>query len=137
MTVETSNKILQITGILSIIGGAISFVLGILAIAGGGALEVVAEAEDEAVAGGVAMILGFMILFAAVVSLLEGIFSVRAAKDNSKIQPAWIFAIIGLVSSIISMISNITNGGSIFSGLLSLALSILIFMAANTIKKSR
>ena len=137
MSLDTSNKILKVTGILSIIGGVFMFILGILAVAGGGAIGMVAEAEDEAVAGGIAVFAGLMILFAAAITLLEGIFSVRAAKDNSKINPAWIFAIIGLVSSIISMITNIANGGSVFSGIFSLALSILIFVAANTIKKSR
>ena len=137
MSLDTSNKILKVTGILSIIGGALMFVLGLVTVIGGGAIGIVAEAQDEAVVGGIAVFAGLMILFGAAVTLLEGIFSVRAAKDNSKINPAWIFAIIGLVSSIISMITNIANGGSIFSGVISLALSILIFVAANTIKNSR
>ena len=137
MSIETSNKILKITGILSIIGGVLMFILGLVAVAGGGALAVVSEAEDEAAAGGIAVFAGIIIILVAVIGIIEGVFSVRAAKDNSKIQPAWIFAIIGLISSIVSMVTNITSGGSVLSGIFSLALSILIFVAANTIRNSR
>ena len=71
-----------------------------------------------------------------IVSLIEGICSVRAAKDNSKIGPAWWFAIISLVMGIISIVANLANGSGVAGSIPSLLISILIFMAANTIKKS-
>ena len=82
MSLDTSNKILKVTGILSIIGGVFMFILGILAVAGGGAIGMVAEAEDEAVAGGIAVFAGLMILFAAAVTLSEGIFSVMPIQHG-------------------------------------------------------
>lgn len=63
------------------------------------------------------------------ISILEGIFSIRGAKDASKIMPAWIFALISLIGAIVGLFM----GGSIAS----LIVNIVIFVAANKIKKSR
>ena len=136
MNIETSKKILKIAGILSIIGGVIATLAGIVAIAGGGILVGVGDAEDQG-SGAFVLIAGVIVLIAGIVSLIEGIFSTRAAKDTSKIKPAWIFAIIGLVTNGISFISGIVQGGgsSAGSGIVSLAFSVLIFVAANSIKK--
>ena len=134
MNIETSKKILKIAGILSIIGGVISILVGILATAGGGILAGIGEAEDQG-EGAMVAIVGVIVLIAGIISLIEGIFSTRAAKDTSKIKPAWIFAIIGLVSNGISFVSGIVQGGSAGTGIVSVAFSVLIFIAANSIKK--
>ena len=135
MNIETSKKILKIAGILSIIGGVIGILVGILATAGGGILAGLGEAEDQG-EGAMVAVVGVIVLIAGIVSLIEGIFSTRAAKDTSKIKPAWIFAIIGLVTNGISFVSGIINGGgSAGSGIVSVAFSVLIFIAANSIKK--
>lgn len=133
MSLETSKKILKIFGILSIIGGVLTIILGIVGLAGGGL-----AATEDATVGGIVIVVGLIALVSGIVSLLEGIFSVKAAKDPSKIQPAWIFAVIGVVMSAISLIMGFVNNGAsgAFSNILSLAISILIFVAANTIKKS-
>ena len=67
------------------------------------------------------------------ISILEGIFSIRGAKDASKIMPAWIFAIIGVIAAVIGLFT----GGSMGSSIASLIVNIVIFVAANKIKKSR
>lgn len=135
MNIETSKKILKIAGILAIIGGVLGTILGLLAVAGGGIAAGMLEGDDQ-VSGGVIVIAGIVLLISGIVSLIEGICSTRAAKDTSKIKPAWIFAIIGLVTNGLSFILNLTQGGgSASSGIVSVAFSILIFIAANTIKK--
>ena len=136
MSLETSEKILKITGILSIIGGIVGIIfaaLGIFGISGGGLLG--PESTEEETAVGLAVIGGAVaVIVTALVELLEGFFSVRAANDHSKIMPAWIFAILGLLSGIGSVITGITGGDSLIGGIVSLVISIIIFMAANTIK---
>ena len=137
MTLETSKKILKIFGIIGIIIGILGIIGGLVALAGGGAVASAGTSDDEIGLGVVAIVAGVFVLISGIVSLLEGIFSVRAAKDSSKIMPAWVFAIIGLVSGAISFITNIRNGASsVVGAIISLAISVLVFIAANTIKKS-
>ena len=133
MTVERSNTILKIFGILGIIGGALSLIMGLLASFSGQVVTV--AAEDESM-GFLVVVVGIIMVITGIVSLIEGICSVRAAKDNSKIGPAWWFAIISLVMGIISIVANLANGSGVAGSIPSLLISILIFMAANTIKKS-
>lgn len=148
MNLNTSKMILKVFGIISIIFGIIGIVAGILAIAGGALIgagaaagEVTASSE---MAGGVAL-LGFgglLIIIGSVVELLSGIFSVKASNDISKIMPAWWFALISLVMGIVNIIvmvvqkSQATNTSNIVSAVIGLLISILIFVAANTIKKA-
>lgn len=133
MSVETSSKILKIFGILDIIGGVLAVIMGIIAVFGG--TLVTAAGEDE-VMGLTATFVGIILIVTGIVDLIVGIFSIRAAKDHSKIGIAWVFAIIGLISSIASVGSALSNGGSITGSIPSLLFSILIFLAANTIKKA-
>lgn len=88
------------------------------------------EADPNISAGIAGMAIFFVI---GLVSLLEGIFSLRGAKDASKIMPAWIFAIIGVIAGVVGLFTGGSLGGSIFS----LIINIVIFIAANNIKKSR
>ena len=68
-------------------------------------------------------------------SLAEGILARRAAKDPSKAQPALVFAIISLVLAALNLTWAIVGGGSPVSGLVSVAINVLLVMAANTVKK--
>ena len=131
MTVETSSKILKIFGILSIIGGILGIILGILALLGGGLV-----ATDDAETGGLVIVAGIVLIVSAIVSLIEGIFAVRAAKDHSKINPAWVLALISLIMGAISAVVSLSNGGSVTSSIPSILFSILVFVAANNIKKA-
>lgn len=139
MTLDTSKKILKIMGILCIIFGAITIISAALLLVGGKAAvasgQVAASADDLR-----ALTIGSVFaLIAGLVTFLQGIFSTRAAKDFSKIQPAWIFAVIGLVVSVIDAAYGIvknTSGNTIVTAAISIALSVLVFAAANNIKKS-
>ena len=64
----------------------------------------------------------------------------RAANDSSKIMPTWVFAILGLISGVVGVINSLVGGdgiSAILGSVITLILSALIFIAANTIKKSR
>ena len=148
MSVETSNKILKITGIATIVISIFVIIIGVLSILGSNLISVDAAAEqklDKDLALGVMVfsLLGMMALFSGILNLLEGIFSVRAANDNTKIMPAWIFAIINLVMGVINIITvvmdqSLENKGSTIVGtIIGLVITILIFYAANTIKQAQ
>ena len=138
---ESSRKILKIVGILTIIGAVLSLLGGVLMLVGGGAVGASAPeaATDPEVQSGVATLIvaGVIVLISGVVSLISGIVSVKASKENRYGKVAWIFAIIGIVMSVVRAISTIAQGASltnILSVLLNIALSVMIYFAANTIK---
>ena len=137
MDLETSKKLLKIFGIIIIVLGAIGILIGLLAFAGGGLIATADQSELAAIGAGAAVIAGIILVISGIVSLLQGIFSVRAAKDPSKIMPAWVFAILGIVSSVISIITNWGKGtSSIVGAIVGTAISVIIFIAANNIKKA-
>ena len=137
MTVETSRKILKVVGILGIIFGVIFALGGVLLLSGGslaqqaGGISLTPEELKVMKLGGIASaVLGL-------ITLLEGIFSVRAAKDFSKIMPAWVFALISLIFNAVDAIWSIIQSAevrTIVSAAVSIALSILVLGAANKIK---
>ena len=131
MSLKTSKLILKIFGIFSIICGIILIVLGVFVLVGASQLSPEEIASDPSISAGVSGMAFLFIL--GVISLLEGIFSLRGAKDASKIMPAWIFAIIGVIAAIVGLFT----GGSMGSSVFSLIINIVIFAAANKIKKSR
>ncbi len=108
-----------------------SNVLGVVVLLGASQLSPEEIASDPSISTGVAGMALFFIL--GVISLLEGIFSLRGAKDASKIMPAWIFAIIGVIAAVIGLFT----GGSLGSSVFSLIINIVIFIAANKIRKTR
>ena len=144
MSIDTSQKILKVVGILCILSGIIGIIIGILGFVGSGiigagiATEAVEATEEVGQAFGFAFVLGIFGVVSGVVDLLEGIFSVRAANDSAKIMPAWVFAVLGLIFAAISLVGSFGGDVSkIISGVLSVVLSLIVFIAANTIKNSR
>lgn len=131
MSLKTSKRILKIFGIFDIICGIFLIILGIIVLVGASQLSPEEIASDPSLSAGVS---GMAILFIlGLLSLLEGIFSIRGAKDAAKIMPAWIFAIIGVIAAVVGLFTGGSMGGSIFS----LIVNIVIFIAANKIRKSR
>lgn len=140
MSLDTSKLILKIVGILGMISGIGTLILGLVVLLTGGILSGAASEVDADLGGafGAMTLLGvIVIIVVGVVTLLEGFFSVRASNNPEKVMPAWIFAIIGFAGAVIGVITNL--GGS-FSALstpiLTLIENLCIFVAANTIKNS-
>ena len=122
---------MKVFGIFDIICGAILIILGVMVLIGSSQLSLEEIAADPSLSAGVAGLAIFFVL--GVIALLEGIFSLRGAKDAAKIMPAWIFAIIGVITAVIGLFT----GGSLGGSIISLIVNIVIFIAANKIKKSR
>ena len=131
MSLKTSKRILKIFGIFDIICGIFLIILGVMVLVGASQLSPEEIASDPSLSVGVSGMAIFFIL--GLLSLLEGIFSLRGAKNAAKIMPAWIFAIIGVIAAVVGLFTGGSLGGSIFS----LIVNIVIFIAANKIKKSR
>lgn len=135
MTLETSKKVLKAFGILSLISGIVCILLGVLVMMGASTLTTEPSADANMFAVGV--LAGIIILIVGLVGVLEGVFSIKAAKDITKIMPAWIFALVGIILSVIGIITNIGSGPSSFgSSICTLIVDAIIFVAANNIKKA-
>ena len=138
MTVETSRKILKVIGILSIIFGILTILGGVLLVSGGSLAQQSGEVSFSAEQLQVLKIGSTVTIVLGLISFLQGIFSVRAAKDFNKIMPAWVFAVINFAVSILDAVYGIirsTEARTIATAAVSVALAILVLGAANKIKK--
>ena len=148
MSIQNAKSTLKVLGILCIIFGILGIIAGIGLAAGGGLLGATALTSGEVttaegadtvalVTGGV-VALGIFAVISAIVDILLGVFSVRASKDSTKIGPAYVFSIIALILSILSLVLNFSNFNlsTILSALPSIVFSVVIFLAAKTIKQS-
>ena len=140
MSIDTSKLILKVVGIIGIISGVGTLIMGIFSLWTGGLLTGAAAEVDSELGGAVAAVtlIGVIsVIIVGILTLLEGFFSVRAANDASKIMPAWIFAILGVISAIVGVCSNFGGGFSaLVSPIVTLIENGIIFYAANTIKNS-
>ena len=139
MSLEKSQKIVKVLGILDIIA-AVLCVLGAVAFfgLGGAALDTEEAATNADLQQGVAIFfaLGIIMLVSGVADLLEGIFALRTAKDASKVKPLWVLSIIGVVLGVMALVTSIVKGtGNVGSDVISLAISCCMFYLANNIKK--
>lgn len=148
MSIQNAKSTLKVLGILCIIFGVLGIIAGISLAAGGGLLGATALTSGEVTTAegadtvtlvtGAVVALGIFTVISAIVDILLGVFSVRASKDSTKIGPAYIFSIIALVLSIISVVMSFSNFNfsTILSALPSIVFSVVIFLAAKTIKQS-
>ena len=147
MSIQNAKSTLKVLGILSIILGILGILVSCGVIAGGGLFGANAltsgevttaeQADTVTLITGALIALGIFSLLCAIVDILLGIFSVRASKDTTKIGPAYVFSIIALVLSIISVVLTFYkfNLSTLLSALPSLVFAVVIFLAARTIKK--
>ena len=142
MALEQARKILKVIGIITIIGAVISLVMGILVAFGAGDValtdpEVQTEADYQEIVG-YFIISGIALAIAGGCSLNEGGFSILASKNGKYGKICWIFSIISLVTSLYNGITNLFKGefklSNVVSLLVSLALNVLVLVAANTVK---
>ena len=139
MSVQTSKSMLKVFGILDVIFGVLLVIFSALAFAGGGLMASGAVPMDQAEAGvssALVFVAGGAMLVLGGFSLASGILSRRAAKDPSKAQPAFVFAVISLVLAAINLTNAIVGSGSPVSAIVSVAINVLLVMAANTLRKA-
>ena len=138
MKIETSKSVLKVCGSIDMFYGVLEILLGALSMAGGGlvsAMGSLAEADIPEVAGPLVLVTGIGIVLLGVFSLVEGILSRKAATDPSKARPVFVFAMISLVLTAISVVSAFVNGGFPVSSIVGVILNGLVVAAAYTLRK--
>lgn len=143
MNLETSRSILRICGILTIAAGVLTVLDGIMSMFLGGAAAQVPEAvADQEMHSGITVLLvsGGSALVTGLIYLIEGYLSYSAGKTGEHAGGAYFFAILGLIGAALNLVSllfrNIFAWQTIVYGILSLLLSLMLFLAAKKVKES-
>lgn len=125
---------LKVTGILMIIGGAISIILGIIAALGVAALVYI---SDGTVSSALLYTSVILMIVSAIAELVAGIIGVANCKKPDKAGSCIVWGVIVAVLSVASAILNSVGGGSFsaFSLILGLALPVLYIIGAVFNKK--
>ena len=116
------QKALLVLSILTIIS-AIWSILGGVVLAGGGVLMGTTESAELSSAAAEAGMsqselatsftgIGIAAILIAIVDIVLGALGIRAANDATKIKPVWVFAVLGLVASIIGLVVTFAMGGT-------------------------
>lgn len=105
------HKFLKVTGILMIIGGALSAILGIVAVLGVAALAYIASAQTEA---GMLYASTILLLASGVVELIAGIIGVINAEKPQKAKACIVWGALVAILSVAGTILGVV-GGSDFS----------------------
>lgn len=142
MTLETSKKLLKITGILFVISSLISIVFGgymtNVGLAGNNAPEIQNDPNYQVVIR-FFILAGIAFIISGIIHLFQGIFSTKAAKDSKYGNKAYIFSILGLISTIASAIATLfakNNTVSTYIGLVGgLILGVVVLLAAKKVKE--
>lgn len=143
--IENAKSTLKVLGILTIIFAVFEILAGLGTTVLGGAMGSLVgtvpaeEAAEAATATGLFMLLGILALVEGVIYLLLGIFSVRASNDFSKIGPAYVFSVICLALSIITLILSLFDAPTvtdIITGIVGIVFAGCVFWAAKTIKEA-
>ena len=124
-----SNEFLIVTGILMIIGGGLSIILGIIAMLGV-ALIVSALGTEEML--GLLIFATILALLGAIVSLVAGILGVANAAKPEKANICIVFGILAAMLSVLGNVLTATSGGtfSVFNLILGLVLPVLYLIGA-------
>ena len=105
------HKFLKVTGILMIIGGALSAILGIVAVLGVAALAYIASAQTEA---GMLYASTILLLISGVVELIAGIIGLINAEKPQKSNACIVWGALVALLSVAGTILGVV-GGSDFS----------------------
>ena len=121
---------LKVTGILMIIGGGISIILGIIAALGVAALAYISDGEISS-----AMLYASVALM--IVSAVTQLIAVKNCKKPEKAGTCMVWGVIVAVLCVVGTILNSVGGGSfsVFSLLLGLVLPVLYIIGAGFNKK--
>ena len=134
LTKTKGTGFLKVTGILMIIGGAISVIMGIVAVLGVAALAYI---SDGTVSSALLYTSVILMIVSAVAELVAGIIGVANCKKPDKAGSCIVWGIIVAVLSVAGTILNSVGGGSFsaFSLILGLVLPVLYIIGAVFNKK--
>ena len=143
MNVETSKKVLKISGILTIVLGVFLLLLGILAMVAGGSLVGNTNADLTAdVTNDVAVAIGggFVLIISAILTLIEGIISYQAGKTGKKklATISLVLAVLSTISSIYNLLSGASNStaSNIVSTVVGIAINVLVCYASYVVRQA-
>lgn len=130
------SKMLKVTGILMIIGGALALVIALIAVIG---IAAAASLAAGALGGGIialAVIASILALLGGGVELAAGILGVKNWNQPAKAQSCIVFGAIIIALSVLSNILNLASGSefNLFSLLLGLVLPVLYLVGAVQLK---
>lgn len=135
MQQNQGSKMLKVTGILMIIGGALSLIIALVAIVG--------LAAAASLAGGMVGVVVLLAVVASIVAivgggieLVAGILGVKNWNQPAKAQSCIVFGAIIIALSVLSNILNLASGSefNLFSLLLGLVLPVLYLIGAVQLK---
>ena len=104
------HKFLKVTGILMIIGGALSAILGIVAVLGVAALAYIASAQTEA---GMLYASTILLLISGVVELIAGIIGVINAEKPQKAKACIVWGALVAILSVAGTILGVVGGSDV------------------------
>ncbi|GEM_PF-3316921 len=144
MKLETSRKVLRITGILTIIGGVITIASGLMVIfMGNAATQMLDFASNLQLQNGSDALLegGGDEIFSGILSLLEGGASYSAGKHGKHTTAAYVFALLGMIGAILQGYVLVRAGAfgdmeKIISLVVTIILNLIIFTAASKVRKA-
>ena len=130
------SKMLKVTGILMIIGGALALVIALIAVIG---IAAAASLAAGALGGGIialAVIASILALLGGGVELAAGILGVKNWNQPAKAQSCIVFGAIIIALSVLSNILNLASGSefNLFTLLLGLVLPVLYLIGAVQLK---
>ena len=128
-TTPKGATLLKVAGILMIVGGGISVILSIVAIAGIAALAFLA---DGSVSMGMLYASGALMTLGSVAELVAGILGTANSKKPEKAKTCIVWGVIVAVLSVASIVLNAVGGGefSIVSVITGLVLPVLYIIGA-------
>lgn len=133
MNQQTASKMLQVTGIIMIIGGAIGLIGAIsLIFLSFAATAVVSSVSSSAGSqlGGLLTLYCIVALIAAVAELVAGILGAANHNKPEKAKSCLIFGIIVLAIGVLSLILSFAANSFSFNSLLSFVLPVLYTIGA-------
>lgn len=140
MNQQSASKMLQVTGILMIIGGAFSVIASIILLFGSVLLSSAAAAvagSAGAAVGGILIVAVIVALVASVAELVAGILGAANYNKPEKANSCFIFGIVNIAIGVLSIILGITSDSFNFMNVISsLALPVLYTIAAFFCKKN-
>jgi len=135
MNLDTARKILKYFGIINIVLGVLTLLLGIAGVAVGGAAADTAASNTEASVNSMTVIgAGSVLIFAAVLGCVDGILSVLASKNNKYGLAAMIFAIFNICTALYNIFTALSKGGSVVSPVCNLVTALLLCYCANMVR---
>lgn len=132
---KNGSKMLKVSSILLIIGGAISIVVGIIAIAGVGAVHALLGEGDGL---GILYAISGLALASGILSLVAGIIGMGAVKHPEKAGRCIVWGAIVAILTVVGQVLNLTSGEKIdlVSIVIGLLLPVVYIIGANQVKKA-